>query len=183
MRENVRQILRHARDFEWSVQGFGMFRCYLDDRVRVHVWDHRFKVHDVSVIHDHPWDFESAVMSGRIRNTVWKRYSGGRQYLMVHIQCGPGGGQRSEPVPIFLVIQHSKFYSPGDRYQMKAQDLHTTIHTPGTVTLVTRDFVEEDRDHATICYSTREWVSAEPRPAEPHEVVMMSELALERWSS
>ena len=52
---NVRAILRNAHDFDWSLQGFGMFRAYLCDMVRVHVWDSRFRVQGVSDVHDHPY--------------------------------------------------------------------------------------------------------------------------------
>lgn len=65
-------ILENADKFEWSVQGLGMFRLYLDETTRLHIWSKDFKVLDVSEIHNHPWDFTSDILLGQVSNTIYE---------------------------------------------------------------------------------------------------------------
>jgi hypothetical protein len=52
---------------------------------------------------------------------------------------------------------------------------------PGTVTIVERRF-KADTEHAFVFYPRNEkWVSAEPRPATPEEVITITQIALRRW--
>ena len=191
------KFLEGAHRLEWSTQGLGMLRTYLSKEVRLHIWHSRFRVPHVSSIHDHPWDFESEVLCGRIRNT---RYGivhmtdhgavlrdgagqslgavanpGAPNFTMQTIRCGTGGGieracELGEPGPCHLSMLSNAEYSPGDSYHQNAPDIHDTSAEDGTVTIVTRTF-RADSEHARVFFPTgTDWVSAEPRAATPEEV-------------
>ena len=86
----VRKILESAaydpRARNWTVQGFGMLRCYLDDGQvqRLHIWTAALRVPGVSDIHTLPWEFDSTVFAGRIIN---KRYMEARPHTPHTIPC------------------------------------------------------------------------------------------------
>ncbi len=179
--ENIRQILRMGPSFDWSVQGFGMFRCYLTDGHRLHVWDDRFKVPGVSDIHDHPWDLSSEIISGHMQNVIFRADDRGVGYYCQLITPGDRGGPLGMPMPVSLEVTSSCGYGPGGGYGQRADEIHRSEPTPGTVTLATRTN-RRPRDVAHSYYPEGgEWVDAKPRPAPPHEVRQACELALLRW--
>ena len=95
IRASVRSILEHADAYAWSIQGFGMLRCYLTKEVRLHVWDSSFAVRCVSTIHDHPWDFTSLIVSGAVKQyrfTEVHPRTGAPEYRRQVIRCGTDGG-------------------------------------------------------------------------------------------
>lgn len=144
-------VLAYSERHEWTLQGFGMLRTYLgeDRRLRLHVWDSRFRTTDVSDIHDHPWDFESLVLRGSIRDVRYdardpRRYGAGRaSHHLGRILCGPSPAVRGpqDVEPTWLFKQSDQTYEAGERYVM----------------------------HHCWPLGT-EWVSAEPRAATPEEV-------------
>lgn len=104
VRPLVRSVLENWANHRWSLQGFGMLRAYLSDRkLRLHVWNSKFAVPDVTTIHDHPWNFESLVVAGKITNTRYRTYPCltaeediERQklrspFVKARIVCGTGG--------------------------------------------------------------------------------------------
>lgn len=176
----IRAIVRHPFDHDgWTVQGLGMIRLYLDpeQRERLHIWDPGSATPDVSTIHDHPWNFTSRIVVGRLEN---QRYVvDGREpgdFLMQRLRCGIGGGLIDEPRRVTVVGHPLETYYPGDRYHQDADEFHESIPSPGAVTVITRDF-RGNRDVATVCWRTGDWVSAEPRPATRDEVVHFTNLA------
>lgn len=186
MKKNIEAILRHAGagHMDWSLQGFGMFRAYLSHHTRLHLWDSRFAIPGVSVIHDHPWDFHSCVVAGQIENRMWWQQST-RFYPATHmiqsLVCGPGGGPVGEPVEVALLRGTTSTWKEGDVYSEQWDWLHESVPEDGTVTLVTRKF-RRDTEHANVCWPIgEEWVSAEPRPATPREVEAAIDRSLERW--
>ncbi len=185
----IKKILEQAPAFKWSLQGFGMFRLYLSKEVRLHVWDDRFAVPNVSTIHTHPWDFVSHVISGVITD---KLYSMGKPadpyprfppkpYMKQEIVCGPGGGTcGTERLETLYQVREERYWA-GRGYRRESYAIHESVPEPGTVTLVERSF-HADTEHAFVFWPAgQEWVSAEPREALEHEVISMAELALERW--
>lgn len=181
----VRTILKNPHGFDWSLQGFGMLRTYLAPEIRLHIWDGRFQVSDVTLMHTHPWNFHSLVVAGRVDNIRFlKDESGmGRTMMEQEIQCGVGGGVSADPVGTFLRKCEREMYYEGDTYTQKAHEIHMSLPQEGSVTIIEREFLD-DTEHAYVYYERNsEWVSAEPRPAEPWEVGAICGSALLRWFS
>jgi hypothetical protein len=182
-------VLEHPERREWSLQGFGMLRTYLSPDLRLHVWDPDFRVESVSDIHDHPWHFESLVLSGSIEN---------RRYLLVkasatrpashnqgRILCGPKPSEHGakDVKPVLLEQWCEGVFRPGDVYRMQADELHASFPSPGAVTLIQRTKANKDPDRAFVYWPIGgEWVSAEPRPATLAEVRRITRHALDCWS-
>lgn len=167
----IDEILNSPFDYEWSIQGFGMLRTYLDTEhvQRLHIWDPQEAVIDVSTIHDHPWDFKSLVVRGTLQN---QRYNvtpaDDGNYESMQIVCGIGGHTIGNSVPTHVVGTPIETYVSGDTYNMEAPEFHESLPSRGAVTVIERKFHVE-RDIATVCY-TGEWVSAEPRLATKDEI-------------
>jgi hypothetical protein len=172
-------ILRNYKSLHWEVQGFGMLRTYITSHeVRLHIWDSRLKVENVSVIHTHPWDFTSVCLSGSIVNVkyVEEPFGGVITHSGTTILCGKNAHiaspqQGSYPTTLRKVSQET--YTSGDYYSEEASEIHWSQPADGTVTLVERH-VKGDADHAKVYwdYGT-EWVSAKPRNATKQEVEMV----------
>lgn len=179
----VNEILAHPFDRVWTIQGFGMLRTYIDDAEvhRLHIWDVDAAVPEVSVIHDHPWDFDSHIYRGEVIN---QRYAlGGLTGDVVNvarIKTGEGGGVvERQPLDLLRPIPAERYY-PGDRYHMDAPELHESIPSRGAVTVISRRFhTTRDDQFATVCWRSGDWVSAEPRPATRAEVAHFVALARE----
>lgn len=188
----VKFILENADRFPWSIQGLGMLRLYLSPAVRLHVWSGEAKRPDVSTRHDHPWDFESTIVSGYITNVLYRftfrapfvdtdELSGFENYMEQQIVCGPGGGMDAEPKPVELSIDHVRTYGPGETYSQDRNAIHESQPTDGTVTIIRRR-AYKDTEHAHVYYRIGTiWVSAEPREATSAEVEHITQRALAVW--
>ena len=180
----VRSVLERYQHYEWTVQGFGMLRTYLDKggEFRLHIWHNSFKVPGVSTIHDHPWDFESKVVAGRVTNVRYTEVDlPGARYSCQKIKCGAGGGLEGEPFSTLLVKMHEEVYLPGNVYNQLAKEIHESIPEDGTVTIIKRQF-GPDTEHARVFWSPSDvWVSAEPRLAASWEVEEFVQEALKRF--
>jgi hypothetical protein len=182
--KRVKAILERAEDHEWSLQGMGMFRHYLSKEVRLHVWDARFMAAQVTTLHDHPWAFESEILSGAILDRWYlkARVDGPPTHEEHQIVCGPGGGLTKEPrrlVRLFAPIDN--VFTTGRSYTRQAEDVHESVAKSGTVTIIRRTF-RPDTEHAHVYVKIgKPWVSAEPRKATLEEVRAMADLALDRW--
>lgn len=160
-----------------------MLRLYLSKDVRMHVWHPDFAVKDVSTIHTHPWDFTSHVIAGSVTNHKYQL----RETAAVHthlgqtIRCGEGGGMCGSPKRCYLYSEIPQQIGEGERYDEQAEEIHETRPEAGTVTIVERRF-KADTEHASVFYPVgKQWVSAEPRPATPEEVIAITQIALRRW--
>lgn len=182
----VQHLLEHPQSAEWTLQGFGMLRCYLRPEVRLHVWDSAFRAPDVSDLHTHPWDFRSLVVAGRVRNYRFVESDG--TSVESHgaiprrrqtIRCGEGGGLVGEPVDVFLTEQPTEVFEEGESYVQRAEEIHRSLPEDGTVTIIEREF-KDDTEHAFV-YFQGEWVTAEPRPATDAEVQQILSGSLARW--
>lgn len=173
---------------EWSIQGLGMLRTYLDaeQQFRLHIWDTDLQQawneagETPSTVHDHPWDFSSLVYSGTMTNQRFMESSCGNLFKTARIKCGEGGGLVEEPRTIGLYAPPPELLVPGQEYDMEAPELHESFPTAGCVTVIRRDF-KGDRDHARVCWREGDWVSAEPRPATFQEINHFTTLALRAW--
>lgn len=181
----TQQVLKHPEHVEWSLQGLGMLRCYLtDDRaLRLHIWDDRYQVKDVSPLHDHPWDFESVLISGSLINVKYVKvpnnYTTGMLYQHTTIICGPGGSQVAPITKARLRCIEKRVFEAGSYYSQQKHEIHETISERGTVTIITKYDQLEDR--ANIYWKEGEWISAVPRQATQEEVTSIIKLALMKF--
>lgn len=183
----VENILKHPKDFEWSVQGLGMMRVYLSQAVRLHIWDSALKVPGVSPLHTHPWDMTSTVVAGRYKQHRYFEDSDpmarelGEEFNVVTIKCGENACTMEEPKKVRLIEAPLEIYKEGASYFQNNNEIHLSCPEDGTVTLVERTF-KADRDHAKVFWRGKgDWVDAKPRPAEPHEVQEVTDRALRIW--
>lgn len=180
-------VLRHPKPFNWTTQGFGMIRCYLDDkqRFRLNIWDYRMRTPGVSLIHDHPWSFTSTIYAGRILNKRYYFSSNSElpfNYYYKHIVTGPDGDDASEVMECRLIAQHLETYKPGQSYTQKLTEVHETDAEIGTVTV-------NDRTPPTNEYTARvfwhknghPWMAARPRPSTDEEIAQATWAALEKF--
>ena len=177
----VKDMLARPDNWDWSVQGFGMLRTYLDSgkRFRLNIWDSELAVPNVSLIHDHPWDFVSYVISGRFTNIRYFKDPNGDEYDWMIIRTGPGGGpEGADGTTRMLPSIRPEYYLPGNYYTQSAEEIHKSVFADGTVTLNDRIY-RPDADHATVFWPHGEqWVDAEPRAATLDEVYRACERAL-----
>lgn len=166
----VQHVLDNARKYEWSVQGFGMLRTYLPLDMRLNIWSRALRIPNVSLIHNHPWHFDSYIERGSVGN---------RRFLEINdkppthcraiIKPGLGGGIREPRSPVCLRALATEFYYSGDTYHQDAHEIHLSDPVDGTVTVNARTRI--GADEATVFWPLHtEWISAEPRPATDEEV-------------
>lgn len=198
LRAAVRSILEYPVGREWSVQGFGMLRTYFgrDKKYRLNIWDSALAVPDVSILHDHPWDFRSWIIAGLTCNVRFKDWtkvtpraitpcdtvplangSSGLYDWMV-IKTGEGGGPDGKNGTMPLLQLPQEFYEEGMTYHQVADEIHASYYRDGTVTL--NDRVRRlDGEHARVFWPHgQNWVDAEPRPAQLKEIRRTVEKAL-----
>lgn len=177
IKELTRAILKNAAHYDWSLQGFGMLRLHLSDAVRLNVWDSRYQVPNVSMMHTHPWDFESTVIVGELRNNRYVKDRHGDLFECAEIKPGPGGGIRNSLGNVGLHRRPVEIYISGEAYRQSHDEIHISLPADGTVTLNRRKRVGDDI--AQVFWPLgQEWVSAEPRPALPEEVADIAAAAL-----
>lgn len=200
MSQNIRElramahaILTHADCYKWSLQGFGMLRLHLDDDVRLHIWDDRYRVPDVSLIHDHAqWGLKSTIISGAMRNTrfafsdrvapssveLTEPYG---LYRYATIKAGVGGGMVSESKLCILKASKAEKYGPGGSYSQEPNEIHLSWPDNGCVTIMAK--TPNDTDTARVFWPhNKQWVSAEPRAATRDEVDTIVANALRGWT-
>jgi hypothetical protein len=173
-RDFLALVFHNYQKLHWEVQGFGMLRTYITSHeVRLHVWDSRLKVPNVSLIHTHPWDFTSVCLNGRIRNVKFVEEPGEPNHAHTTILCGKEAKiARPEKtiLPVRLKVSSTDVYEPGDFYEEEAHEIHLSQPEDGTITLVERH-TKTDPDHAKVYWDLgTDWVSAKPRDATPYEV-------------
>lgn len=199
LRAMVQAVLTNPRRYDWTLQGFGMLRTYISKETRLHIWDHGYRVRDVTDVHDHPWHFNSLVISGTIINTRYKVHPCSHTdeqiealrirtpFVKSTIVCGVGGGNHVATVKergerVWLEPLEPETYTTGKIYRQEANEVHHSSFGSGTVTLVTREF-QKDTEHAHVFFKAdQEWVSAEPRDAKPVEIEDICKNALRNWS-
>jgi hypothetical protein len=188
-RHFVRMILAQPHKHKWSLQGFGMLRLHLPGDMRLHVWDDRFRVPKVSDIHDHQqWGLESLVLSGSIIN---EKYAVKQDALLpgdeehthyeMTIEAGEGGGPRTLPVAVELLMLSRKFYPAGFSYRQQPEEIHRTVPDRGTVTLMQKYPVLGETGARVYWPIGTSWVSAEPRRATDEEVAEITGYALSQF--
>jgi len=184
LRALVRPYLEAPLYYDWTVQGFGMMRTYIgpDKLWRLNVWNSALAVPNVSVIHNHPWHFESWIIAGNFTNRRYTEHKIGVAYHFATIKTGEGGGIRSKPDNAVLQFHRDEHYWPGQTYKQTADEIHQSFYSDGCVTLNMRQRVG-DGEHARVYWPAgTAWVDADPRPATEAEVEDTAALALRRWN-
>lgn len=188
----VRSALELPEAFEWTVQGFGMIRTYLDEdkRYRLNVWHEALKVANVSTIHDHPWSFKSHIFAGELKNTIYDIEKRGLPptHFFNTIRTGEDGGLIGGPLTVRAVTlraRPSAFYFPGDQYGQRYSIIHETDYMNGTVTLNDRTRVITEDHSARVFFPYEDgagkWVDAKPRPATAAEIARAIKAARTIW--
>ncbi len=187
LRALVKHTLKNPDRHRWTLQGFGMLRTYLDDGWRLHVWDHAYAVPEVTVMHDHPWHFDSLIVAGMLSNQRFRMEpmpdKAGATHMMRTIKPGIGLRTLAEDQPVRIrPARQAETYLAGEVYHQQANEIHVSSPQAGTITLVRRERVGEDvaRSFYPI---TGEWVSGEPRDATYAEIRTICGRSLERWFS
>lgn len=177
----VHHILTHAASFGWSLQGFGMLRLNLGNDVRLHVWDSRFAVPDVSVLHDHPLDLHSEIIAGVMVNRRFHHLAKGEPtHEVMTIRPGVGLQQLSRPTLTRFAEARTGTFRQGEAYWEHQGDFHISEPQDGTVTLVQRH--RKGDDVARVAWPIgKSFVSAEPRVATVDEVLAITSASLKRW--
>jgi len=186
----AKTILEHATEFQWELKGLGMMRTYLSDDAKLHVWDNRYAVPNVSLTHEHPWSFYSKIIAGEVRQcrlritkpTDHPTYvQQSKPYMRSIVQCGPGGCLQAEPEQVLLRNGGMERYLEGMTYNMKHYEIHQSYPLNGTVTLVRRTDYLEPRAAAVYWPAGEEWVSSDPVMATPAKIRDIADRALETW--
>lgn len=180
----ARQLLERANDHQWSLQGMGMLRLHLPGDCRLHIWDKRYRVPGVSMIHDHlQWGLKSTIISGSLLNRKYVETPDGDPYLYATIKPGYGTHFKHEPRPISLsqLGLYQQIHYPGDSYQQAPSEIHETEAEDGTVTIM-RKTPTRDESARVFWPVGSEWGSAEPRAASAMVVAAIVANALARWT-
>jgi hypothetical protein len=143
LRACIKHMLQHPENFDdWTIQGFGMMRCYIpgpvyDKQFRLNIWDHTLAVPNVSTIHDHPWHFKSWIINGEFTNVRFKEdHFHGAPFEYKIIKTGVDATlQETTRLRMNLLPRDPEHYSSGDTYHQRADEIHRSISARGTVTL------------------------------------------------
>lgn len=161
---------------KWEVQGFGMLRTYLDEAqvFRLHIWSMVLQAHEVSTIHDHPWNFTSHVLSGQVNNRRYVPTQDLTRSCLVtrefQLKCGADAHTIGESRLSLLEPQPWENIKAGESYSQLAEEVHESFPFCGTVTVIQRTFTKP-RDYARVFIKPGySFVSAAPRPASAQEV-------------
>ncbi len=188
LRASIRKMLQNPYIFEWTLQGFGMLRCYIpgpvyDKQFRLNVWDHKLATPSVSTVHDHPWHFKSWIINGNFTNVRFvEDHFPGVPFEYRVIKTGIDGTPQDDTrLRMNLRMLEPEHYSTGDVYEQKAEEIHNSIPARGTVTLNARIRIG-DGEHARVFWpADTDWVDAKPRPAARREIGAACALAQESW--
>jgi len=173
----VRTILEHAEDHPWRMQDIGLLGLRLDDRRehRLHVWGPAYSV-GAPPVHDHPYDFTSLVVAGEMTNTRYVEHSSGDGYSRVRYAVADEEARTTDSVALTgsATVQRA-----GDEYSQRAEELHDSRQTPGTVTIIRMTFV--DAPVLSVCTKGNvPWVSSPARPATLDEITTITGAALDQ---
>lgn len=184
LRTTAKFILENAAAFKWSLQGLGMLRLHMGDDTRLHVWDLRFAFPGASPIHDHQqWALHSTILSGSLCNYRFEEHPGGSQHLYQTMKAGHGCYALHEPREIRLRCSSGEFYEAGDCYSQEPREIHKTVPTNGTVTIM-RKTPTKDSELARVFWPAgTEWGSAEPRAATASEIAQITAHALRGFTN
>lgn len=158
-------------DDRWRHHGLGMLQRELDDSTRIHVWHPSLRVpwaDGFRAVHDHRFDFASAVMSGSLDDVPHDVIQEGSKHYLTRSGgvLHPSEGWRGCPETELFEIAHAKLQMKGDThkrhlgkvfvrklpprtrtagdvYEVRRRLFHTTIAQRLAVTVVSRSNFDE----------------------------------------
>ena len=171
----INKVLDNPQKYTWTIQGFGFIRCYPfndGDRTRLNVWDSALTYPDVTLIHDHPWDFTSEILYGRIMNRRYDMTDSEPathewQYIITGIEASVATTKRQQTR---LIPWELETYGPGDKYSQRKREIHKSTFDDGTVTVNDRTNRDEPSMARVFWPWGQEWGNAKPRAATMAEV-------------
>jgi hypothetical protein len=169
-------ILRHAEDYPWRMQDIGLMGLRLDERreYRLHVWDQSLSAGEPP-IHDHPYEFTSAIIVGGLTNTRYVEHAAGDEHIRFRYSPPDEEQRRSDTVRLSAAAETLR---EGDEYRQLADELHASSQQPGTVTLIRCSWGVARE--LTVCgRNETSWRSAQARDATRQEVKTITAKALE----
>jgi hypothetical protein len=169
-------LLRHAEDLPWRMQDIGLMGLRLDERreYRLHVWNPGPSAGDPP-IHDHPYDFTSAIIVGEVTNTRYVEDAAGDEHIRFRYSPPDEEQRRTDTVRLSAAAET---LGEGDEYRQLDHELHASWQQPGTVTLIrcSRAVARE----LTVCLRDEtSWRSGQARDATREEIKSMTGKALE----
>ncbi len=169
-------MLRHAEDLPWRMVDIGLMGLRLDERreYRLHVWDPS-STEGSSPIHDHPYEFTSAIIVGELTNTRYLESAAGDEYK--RFRYSPAAEDQRRLSDTVRLSAAAETLREGDSYLQLPHELHASWQQPGTVTLIRCSWGEPHE--LTVCLREEaEWRSGQARDATRAEIKAFSAKAL-----
>lgn len=172
-------ILRHADDFPWRMQEIGLMGLRLDERreYRLHVWDPSFAENAEPPIHDHPYDFTSRIVVGKLTNTRYLESAAGPEFDRFRYSPPDEEQRRRDTVRLSGTAEN---LGADDEYGQLAHELHSSRPQPGTVTLM-RCSWGAPRELTVCLREGARWPSGRARDATREEIKAFTAKALDRF--
>lgn len=176
-------VLTNAKNYQWSLQGFGLLRMHLPNDMRLHVWDSRYRFPEVSMIHDHlQWGLSSIIIAGKLTNRKYEISKKQTAFPYMYTTMKPGYGTyfKEDPKLVYLMPTEHELYKEGDSYCQRPEEIHETDAADGTVTLM-KKYPTDDESARVFWPEGEEWGSAEPKSVDLDIVEDITSNALARW--
>jgi hypothetical protein len=167
----VNRALTFPDEFKWTQQGLGMVRTKLTRALRLHIWHPSFLVEAASKVHNHPWNFTSRILAGRLSDITFTYQDLAPQMVVNVIECGANAHVKDTFIG-HIAVDQIRSYKKGDCYSMFKEEFHSTsIGITGCLSLIDRDLSSWENDDAEVLtYPNEEWVSAAPVDLSPERI-------------
>lgn len=155
-----------------------MLRTYISKNTRLQIWLKEFIVPNVTDIHTHPWNFESLIYQGSIANYCFTEAgsSNDKKFDRCLILTGENAYVK-EKTSVVMGINAIRNYCAGDSYYHKKTIPHRIDFIDGTITILTKSYIDEDSLAYSYVPDGGKWVSAAPRIATEEEIMKFIEAA------
>lgn len=140
----VRQA--HARGRVPRVHGNGFLQLDLSDNARLHIWGHAAIPRQTTPtpIHDHRFGFASLILKGAMTNCLYEMMEPNDVYKMkaTHLEHSAMVRDRQDTILVstgrlvHLASRGAITYLPGDSYSMRIGEIHESVVTQPTVTVI-----------------------------------------------
>lgn len=164
--EELMDILTNPFKLYWRAHGIGFMKAYLDDakRLRINIYHSAFIVPNISLHHDHPWDFCSTIRAGCLTNRMFGRTTmndgESRPYMEGVINCADFKGLEGQARSVGLYPLSTHKFGPGVTYSQQAHEIHATTALDGTITILERGDPSPDGTARIYWPAGTEWVDA-----------------------